>query len=82
MRTEKRAFERMVDYLRMRQSDGATAWVVQHIQARETGERLVEAGRELFGTEPVFFSEIGPVIGTHAGPGLLGVSGLDPALLS
>ena len=82
VRTRRRAFERMVDYLRMRQSDGATAWVAQHIQAKEVGERLVEAGREIFGTDPVFFSEIGPVIGTHAGPGLLGVSGLDPALLS
>ena len=82
VRTEKRAFERMLDYLRARQSDGATAWVVQHIRAPETGERLVEAGRELFGTDPIFFSEVGPVIGTHAGPGMLGVSGIDPALLS
>jgi DegV family protein with EDD domain len=82
VRTDKRAFERMVDYLRMRQSDGATAWCAQHIQAQEVGERLIDAGREIFGTEPVFFSEIGPVIGTHVGPGLLGVSGIDPALLS
>ena len=73
----------MVDYLRARQRDGATAWVVQHIQARETSASAWSTpGREMFGTEPVFFSEIGPVIGTHAGPGLLGVSGLDPALLS
>lgn len=82
VRTDRRAFERMVDYLRARQADGATAWAVQHIQAREAGERLVEAGRELFGTDPVIFSEVGPVIGTYAGPGMLGVSGLDPALLS
>jgi DegV family protein with EDD domain len=82
VRTEKRAFERMVDYLRMRKADGMTAWCAQHIQAQEVGERLVDAGREIFGSEPVFFSEIGPVIGTHAGPGLLGVSGIDPALLS
>lgn len=82
VRTDKRAFERMVDYLRARQSDGAVAWAAQHIQATEAGERLVDAGRELFGTEPLFFSEIGPVIGTHAGPGLLGVTGIDPALLS
>ena len=31
VRTEKRAFERMVDYMRDRRADGATAWVVQHI---------------------------------------------------
>ena len=82
VRTETRAFERMVDYLRARQSDGATAWAVQHIRAPDAGQRLVEAGRELFGTDPVFFSEVGPVIGTYAGPGMLGVAGMDPALLS
>ena len=25
---------------------------------------------------------VGPVIGTHAGPGMLGVAGMDPAFLS
>ena len=32
--------------------------------------------------EPVFVSEIGPVIGTHVGPGLLGVGGHGPARCS
>ncbi len=82
VRTDRRAFERMIDYLRARKEDGATAWAVQHIQSRETGERLVDAGRDLFGTEPAFFSEVGPVIGTYAGPGMLGVSGMPPGLLS
>ena len=81
VRTERRAFERMVDYLEARKADGATAWVVQHIQAPEVGQRLVDAGRELFGHDPVYFSEVGPVMGTHAGPGMLGVSAIDPSLL-
>ena len=50
-----------------------TAWVVQHIQAPDDAERLVERGREIFGTEPVFVSEVGPVIGAHVGPGCSGV---------
>jgi fatty acid-binding protein DegV len=29
----------------------------------------------------VLISEIGPVIGTHTGPGILGVAGLRTALL-
>jgi DegV family protein with EDD domain len=81
VRTSSRAFERMIDYLGARQADGATAWMVQHIQAPGEAERIVERGREMFGTEPLFVSEIGPVIGTHAGPGLLGVGGIAPALL-
>ena len=62
--------------------DGATRWVVQHIQAPEQAAAPVERGREIFGSEPVFFAEIGPVIGTHVGPGLLGVGGIPSSLLS
>jgi DegV family protein with EDD domain len=81
VRTSGRAFERMVDYLRSRHADGADGWVVQHIQAPDVAERLVAAGREIFGREALFVSEIGPVIGAHVGPGLVGVGGLPLALL-
>jgi DegV family protein with EDD domain len=81
VRTRRRAFERMVDYARQRRDDGADAWVVQHIQDPESAQRLVEQGRELFGSDPVFVSEIGPVIGAHVGPGLLGTGGVPAALL-
>lgn len=81
VRTAGRAFERMVDYLRARRDDGADAWVVQHIQAPEQAQRLVARGRELFGREPAFVSEVGPVIGAHVGPGLIGVGGVPSALL-
>ena len=56
--------------------------MVQHIQAPDQAEALVGRGREIFGHDPLFVSEIGPVIGTHAGPGVLGVSGLAPELLA
>lgn len=81
VRTRRRAFERMVDYARQRRDDGADAWVVQHIQDEETAHRLVEQGRELFGSDPVFVSEVGPVIGAHTGPGLLGLGGVPRELL-
>jgi DegV family protein with EDD domain len=81
VRTSGRAFERMVDYLASRHEDGADAWVVQHIQAAEQAERLVERGREIFGSEPHFVSEIGPVIGTHVGPGLIGCGGIPRSYL-
>jgi DegV family protein with EDD domain len=82
VRTAGRAFERMVEYLRTLRDDGCDAWVVQHVQATEEAGRLVERGRELFGTDPCFVSEIGPVIGTHVGPGLLGVGALPGRFLA
>ena len=82
VRTQRRAFERMAEFLADFQAAGATSWMVQHIQAPDQAEALVERGRELFGHDPLFVSEIGPVIGTHAGPGVLGVSGLAPEYLA
>ena len=81
VRTQARAFERMVDYLRTRHDDGADAWVIQHIRAHDVAERLVERGREIYGTDPLFVSEVGPVIGTHVGPGLIGVGGVPKSVL-
>jgi DegV family protein with EDD domain len=81
VRTRRRAFERMVDFARERHGDGADAWVVQHIQDPESARRLVDEGRQIFGCEPLFVSEIGPVIGAHVGPGLLGTGGLPAELL-
>jgi DegV family protein with EDD domain len=80
VRTSRRAFERMVEFLRSRQADGADAWVVQHVQSPEVAARLVEQGRAIFGSEPAFVSEVGPVIGAHVGPGLVGVGGIPRAL--
>jgi fatty acid kinase fatty acid binding subunit len=82
VRTSARAFERLLDYLATRHDDGADGWVIQHIQAPEECARLVERGREIFGCDPAFVSEIGPVIGTHVGPGLLGVGGIPQRYLS
>jgi DegV family protein with EDD domain len=76
VRTSGRAFERMVDYSRQRRDSGAGAWCVQHINAPDQAEALVERCRELFGHEPTIVSEIGPVLAAHTGPGLLGVGGL------
>ena len=81
VRTAGRAVARLVEFMEARKADGADGWIIQHIQDPERAELLVESGREIFGTEPLFISEIGPVIGTHVGPGLLGVGGGPMALL-
>ena len=80
VRTAKRAFERMVQYAQELHDDGADRWVVQHIQATEQAERLMDRCREIFDSEPIFPSEVGPVIGTYTGPGLLGVGALPNSL--
>ena len=75
VRTRRRAMERLVDFAHERKEAGADRWVVQHIHDPETARALVERCREVFGSDPVFVSEIGPVIGAHVGPGLLGSAG-------
>jgi DegV family protein with EDD domain len=81
VRTSRRAFERMVELLRSCKDDGADAWMVQHIQAPDWAAELVARGVEIFGCDPVMTSEIGPVIGTHVGPGLLGAGGIPSSFL-
>ncbi|HEX6021128.1 MAG TPA: DegV family protein [Solirubrobacter sp.] len=81
VRTASRAFERLVAHLEQRKANGCDAFAVQHIQAGAEAERLVERGREIFGRDPELVSEIGPVIGTHTGPGILGVAALRTELL-
>ena len=82
VRTAGRAFERMVAYAQSLQDSGSDGWVVQHIQALDQAQRLIERCREIFDSEPVFTSEVGPVIGTYTGPGLIGVGAIPRALLT
>ena len=81
VRTSKRAFEKLVGLFETCRAEGIDGWVVQHIQAPEQAAALEARGREIFGTDPVIVSEIGPVIGTHVGPGLLGAGGVPRSLL-
>jgi fatty acid kinase fatty acid binding subunit len=76
VRTSARAVRRLTEYAEERRRDGADGWVVQHIQAPTEAGQLMAATEEIMGKPPVFTSEIGPVIGVHVGPGLLGVGGV------
>ena len=82
VRTAGRAFERMVGYAQELQASDSDGWVVQHIQAPEEAEHLTARCREVFDSEPVFTSEVGPVIGTYTGPGLLGVGAVPRSFLA
>jgi DegV family protein with EDD domain len=82
VRTAGRAFERMVAYAQELHDSGADGWVVQHIQAPEQSQRLIDRCREIFDSQPLFTSEVGPVIGTYTGPGLIGVGAIPRTLLA
>jgi DegV family protein with EDD domain len=81
VRTSRRVFERLVEYSQELRDTGRDAWIVQHIRDPENAQRLIERCREVMGSEPLFVSEIGPVIGAHTGPGLLGVGGIPSDFL-
>jgi DegV family protein with EDD domain len=82
VRTRSRSLERLRDYALQRHESGADAWIIQHIQDAETAEALAADCREIFGRDPVFISEVGPVIGAHVGPGLIGVGSVPVPAIS
>jgi DegV family protein with EDD domain len=81
VRTAGRAADRLLEFLKERHEGGADVFFLQHIQAPDVVARLAERGAEIYGRPPEFISEIGPVIGAHVGPGLIGVTGLPSRLL-
>jgi DegV family protein with EDD domain len=81
VRTSARAIDRLVQELRDKRDAGADVFFIQHVRAPEVAARVAEAGREIYGRGPEFVSELGPVIGTHTGPGLVGVMGLPSDVL-
>jgi len=81
VRTHARVMERLIHYARQRKADGCEAWLVQHIQAPEEARQLVDAVQEIMGCPPVFVSEVGPVGGSHGGPGMLGLGAMPAKYL-
>ena len=81
VRTQGRAIDRLVRELQEQRDAGSDIFFIQHVQAPELADRVAERGREIYGAGPVFVSEIGPVIGTHTGPGLVGVTAIPSALI-
>ena len=80
VRTRSRAIARMEEYLGELHDRGASDWIVQHAQSRDDADRLVAHGMKLFGTPPLFCTEVGPVLGAHLGSGVLvGGASLPPA---
>jgi DegV family protein with EDD domain len=80
VRTRQRARQKMIDYLHELHDRGASEWFVQHAQSAEAAATLVAEGTTIFGAEPLFCTEVGPVLGAHLGSGMLvGGTGCAPA---
>jgi len=80
VRTRKRAMQQMVAYQHELRDRGATDWFVQHAQSFDDAAALVAGGTEIFGKEPLFCTQVGPVLGAHLGSGMLvGGIGCKPA---
>ncbi len=80
VRTQRRARQVMIDYLHELRERGATEWFVQHAQSAGEAEMLVAEGISVLGHEPLFCTQVGPVLGAHLGSGMLvGGIGCSPA---
>jgi DegV family protein with EDD domain len=73
VRTRERALERIVDFAHRQAAVGADAWCVQHARALDDVMTLADRVRGIFSRPPEFLCELGPVVGTHVGPGCVGI---------
>lgn len=75
VRTRQKAVERMLDIMGEQVGHGAQVWgAVAHTNCAEEAAQLEQALRERFACHKVLIGDAGPTIGTHAGPGVLGIA--------
>jgi DegV family protein with EDD domain len=80
VRTRRRAHQVMVGYLEQLRDRGCGEWFVQHAQSAGEAAELVSQGTSILAHEPLFCTEVGPVLGAHLGSGtLVGGIGCAPA---
>lgn len=73
-RTSGKALARLVD-LAVERAGGAPVDVaVQHLDSPVRAQEVADALRERLGLERVIIDEVGAVVGTHVGPGMVSVS--------
>ncbi len=82
VRTKRKAVDAIVQVMREEMSGASALHVsVAHAAALEEGQALAQRIREEFNPVELLFSELSPVIGTHTGPGALGIAYYDGAFL-
>ncbi len=76
VRTKRKAHARVVELIAERtQGRGPVKLSTLHAAAEEDARALLKAAEERLGNvEETIFSEVSPVVGTHAGPGTVGLA--------
>jgi len=75
VRTKKKAVARMLEIaVERRGTAPAPRAAVVHADAMEAAQVLQQEVQAALGAEEVYLAEVSPVIGTHTGPGTLGVA--------
>lgn len=75
VRSKPRALERLLELMEQRIPGGSPVHAaIHHVQALDEAMVLEKQVRSRFNCRNVYFSEIGPVIGAHVGPGTVGVA--------
>jgi DegV family protein with EDD domain len=75
VRSKRKAMQRLLSELESQISVGQPVQAIaMHAQASEEAQELEAEVRRRFNCQRAFFGEVGPVVGTHTGPGLLGAA--------
>lgn len=74
VRTKRKAISLMLEQMREIIADRPVLLAAAHAEVPDEMEELLDMVKERLTYSDIFISEIGPVVGTHAGPGALGVA--------
>lgn len=75
VRTHKKALERIVEIVQNRtRGHEHVRLATLHANNRTTAENILEEAAAIIQPQETFFTEVSPVIGTHAGPGAVGLA--------
>lgn len=82
VRTKRKAVDTMLQTVKEETMNASALRVcVAHAAAPEEGEQLKQRVQEELHPTELLFNELSPVIGTHTGPGTLGIAFFDGAFL-
>jgi DegV family protein with EDD domain len=73
-RTKPRAMTRLLDLMAERVQDSATQAIVHHAGSRQEGESLKAQVASRFKCAELHLTEFTPLMGSHTGPGLVGIA--------